>query len=169
MAQIFVKTAGSTGISGEASVPGFEGQIECSGKAQTIVLPVVAGSTRVEGASHHHGIELTHAFDSASPGLKLAASVGTNLGTVEITLMRTGGGTGAKTTETITIHNAFVKRVEVQTPLNRESNEPEDEPLETFSLEYSDVTWTAKEYINDVEAGQISGSWSTATQSTQVG
>ena len=169
MAQFFVKMADSTGISGEATVPNFAGQIECSGLRHAVSLPVVQSSSRVEGASQHCGIEMTHTFDSASPGLKLAASVGSNLGTVEITRMRMIGGTGLMPADTCTIHNTFVVRVEVQTPLNPNTNRPDDEPLEIFSLEYSDIIWLSKEYVNGVEVGQVSGGWSIPTQSTQVG
>ncbi len=157
-----------SGVEGESSLPGYEAQIECLELRHAVELPVVTGATRVEGTSRHGPMELVHTVDKATPILKMAALSGTNLNTVTITRMRMLGGQFVPA-EVITLSNAFVVRIEVDTPVDPASNEPADEPLETISLEYSDVVWDYHQYVNDVKQGQVQGSWSTATQSTTVG
>ena len=164
MSNIMVKI---DAIEGEATLGGFEGQIQCSSMRHAIDLPVVAGEIRVEGTSRHGAVELLHPIDTATPSLKLAASVGSNIGTVTITRMRMIGGQ-ARPAEIITLGNVFVVRVDTDTHVDPATREPADEPVEIFSLEYSDIIWEHKHYVNDAEQGLVSGSWSTATQSTSV-
>ncbi len=164
MSNILVKI---DAIQGDATLTGYEGQIECMSMRHAIDLPVVSGDIRVEGTSRHGPIELMHTVDKATPALKLAASMGTNLGTVTITRMRMIGGQ-SRPVETVKVGNAFVVRVDVDTPIDSATNEPADEPMETFSLEYSDIVWDQKYYVNDVERGSVQGSWSSSTQSTSV-
>ena len=150
-------------IAGESGMRGYEGQIECVSIRHAIDLPVVAqGATRTEGASHHGAIELTHTIDQASPSLRLAVSAGTNLGTVTITRMRAVGGE-IRPIETITLGNAYIVRVDVDTPVSS-NGFPAAEPTEMFSIEYSDIQWDYKYYVDGVDGGSVQSGWSTATQ-----
>ncbi len=161
MSDIVVKI---DGIDGESLQPGFENQIECVAMTHVVDLPVVAkGAMRTEGASRHGAVELEHSFDKATPALRHAASAGTNLGKVTITRRRTVGG-DSKVAEVVTLANAYVVRIGSDTALNPQSREPSEEPMETFALEYSEITWDYKRYVNGMESGSVIGGWSTATQ-----
>lgn len=161
MSTIYAKIAG---VEGEAENPEFSGQIECLAMRHSIDLPVVSAAVRVEGASTHGPIALTHRMDKASPILKQAALTGANLGEVELTRMRNIGGQ-ARPTETVRLSNVFVVRVDVETLVDEATQELGDELAETFHLEYSDIRWSHKRYMGDVESGTVEGGWSTATQS----
>ena len=159
MADILVKISN---IAGESERVGYADQIDCRSIRHTIDLPVVSrGATRTEGASRHGAIELTHAIDKASPSLRLAVMDGTNLGRVEITRMQTIGG-ASKPQETIKLQNTYVVRVETDTPVV--DGTPDDEPIERFWLEYSEIGWEHLTYVNGAHAGTVAGGWSTATQ-----
>lgn len=157
-----------SGINGESTLTGFNGQIECLAMRHAVDLPVVAqGASRVEGASRHGPIELDHSFDMASASLRLALSAGANVGEVVITRMRMVGGE-SRPAEIITLGNAYVVRIDVDTPVDATTGRPAEEPIETFSLEYSDIRWDYKKYTNGVETGSVQGAWSSATQTTNV-
>ena len=161
MAEYMVKI---TSIPGESELAGYKDQIECGGLHHAIDLPVVAtGATRTEGASRHGAIELTHSIDKATPLLRHAASAGTNLGEVIITRMRMVGGS-SKPAEVITLGNAYVVRVDTDTTLDATQRQPAEEPTEAFSLDYSEIKWEAKHFVDGDEIGVVRGGWSTATQ-----
>ena len=151
MSDIRVKIEGIVGDEGSAE---YEGQISCTVMRHTIDLPVRATTDpRAEGNSAHGAIELTHKMDRATPALRHAAAQGTNLNTVVITRMQSDDGT--KKLETITLKNAHVVSLETDTPLNPETLEPGDEPLETFGLDYSEIVW-------NYETGNARGGYSVA-------
>ena len=153
-------------IAGESQLIGYEGQVECLALRHAIDLPVVArGASRVEGTSRHGAIELDHTLDMASPSLRHALSAGTNLGQVVITRMSMAGGE-ARAVETVTLADVYVVRVDVDTPLNTATGRPGEDLIETFSLEYSEIRWDQKKYVNGVEAGSVQGGWSNTSQST---
>lgn len=160
MSNIYVKIAG---VEGEASHPDFSGQIECVAIRHAIVLPVVSAAIRVEGTSRHGPIVLSHQLDKASPILKQSALTGTNLGDVEITRLRAVGGQ-SKPAEIIKLANVFVVRVDVETLVDEATRELSDELLESFHLEYSDIRWSQKRFIGDIESGVVEGGWSVSTQ-----
>ena len=161
MAEYMVKI---NSIPGESELAGYEEQIECGSMHHAIDLPVVAtGATRTEGASRHGAIELTHSIDKATPLLRHAASAGTNLGQVVITRMRMIGGS-SKLAETITLANTYVVRVDTDTTLDAAQQRPAEEPTEAFSLDYSEIKWETKWYVDGLEKATVRGGWSTATQ-----
>lgn len=160
MSTIFVKISG---VEGEATHPDYTGQIECVAMRHAVVLPVVSAAIRVEGTSSHGPIALSHQIDKASVILRQAALTGANLGEVEITRMRTVGGQ-TRPTETIKLANAFVVRVDVETMVDEATRELSDELLESFQLEYSEIRWSQKRYVGDIESGTVEGGWSVATQ-----
>ena len=154
------------GIAGESALEGHEDQIECISMRHAIDLPVVSrGAMRTEGASRHGAIEFTHSIDKASPGLRLATASGANLGKVVVTRMRMLGGQ-SRPAEVITLGNAYAVRVDTDTAVV--GGEPAEEPMERFSIEYSDITWDCKYYVDGDEKGSVQGSWSTAMQSVDV-
>jgi len=161
MSTIFVKIGN---IEGEADHPNYKGQISCVAMRHAISLPVVSAAVRVEGTSTHGPVVLTHQVDKASPILKQAVLTGANLGTVVITRLRTIGGQ-ARPTEEIKLSNVFVVRVDVETPVDEATLELSDELLETVHLEYSDISWSQKRYVGDIESGTVEGRWSVSTQS----
>lgn len=153
-------------LEGESALPGYEGQIECMAMRHAIDLPVVSrGSTRVEGASRHGPVELDHSFDLASAGLRMALSAGQNLGKLTITRMRMLGGASVAA-EIITLNNVYVVRIDLDTPVNPATGRSSEDPMETFFLEYGDITWDYKKHANGVEVGSVQGAWSAEAQTT---
>lgn len=151
-------------IAGESALTGYDGQIECVAMSHVVDLPVVPGNAaRVEGTSRHGAIEFTHLLDIASPGLRLAVSAGQNLGEVVITRHRMLGGE-SRPVETITISDVYVVRVDLDTPVNA-NGRPEDEPHESFSLEYSRIVWESKRFTAGVESGSVTGGFDLSTAS----
>ncbi len=151
-------------IQGEATQLGYEGQIECTSMRHAITLTTVSdGASRVEGTSRHGPISLSHTIDKASPALKLATAMGTGLGAVTITRMRNN-----QVAEVITANNAYVVRIDTDTPLDPATREPAEEAVETFCLEYDAISWEFKHFVNDVEQGQTAGAWSVALQTIDV-
>lgn len=161
MSDILVKI---DSIEGESTKSGFEKQIECASMGHTIDLPVVThGATRTEGTSQHGGIELRHMLDKATPALRHACAAGTNLGTVTISRMQMVGGEN-RLVETIELGNAYVIRVDTETPVDPTTQEPAEEPEETFILEYGSIKWSHKRFADGAEQGTVSGGWSSELQ-----
>jgi len=157
-----------SGISGESTLAGYEKQIECLAMRHAIDLPVVArGASRVEGASRHGPIELDHTLDLATAGLRTALLSGLNLGQVVITRMRMLEGASTPV-ETITLNNVYVVRIDLDTGVDQTTGRSADDPVETFSLEYSDIQWDYKKHVDGVEAGSVQGSWSVGASTTDV-
>jgi type VI secretion system Hcp family effector len=150
-----------SGVPGEANTSGFENQIECLAVRYALDNKVVVAATRTEGVSRHGPIELSHRLDKATPWLKLNASKGTNMGTVEISRVRTIG-TQPRAVEALTLTNTFVVRVDLDTPVDPATGEP-GEPLETFALEYDAITWAYTPYVNGVSEGVTSANYNVST------
>lgn len=118
-------------------------------------------TNRISGSSVHGPVEFTHVIDAASPKLRLAASGGTNLGDVVIERQVTGN-----TVETITLKNAYIVRVDLETPVDPVTKLPADEPLESFAMDYSSIVWSAATTsVAGAVTGQITAGYSTATLS----
>lgn len=161
MSTIYVNIAGIEGESGNVE---YNGQIECVAMSHVIDLPLVSSAVRVEGSSRHAPVVLTHRLDKASPALKHAALAGSNLGDVTLTRMRTIAGR-ATPVETVTLRDAYIVRVDLETLLDEAAGELGDELLESFHLMYSEIRWSQQRYIGDVAAGAVEGGWSVATES----
>ena len=128
--------------------------IDCLSLHHAIELVVTnTSSTRVSGTSSHGPIELTHVIDAASPKIRHACASATNLGTVIIKRVASATA-GNAALETITLSNAYVVRVDTDTPVDSQTALPADEPRESFSMEYSAITWQA---AVSTETGQVSG------------
>ena len=136
MANIFVKI---DDIKGEVPDGTYKDQIQCVAMRHVQILPVDLSATRTLGKSKQGAIALTHAIDKASPLLKKACMTNSNnQGTVKITRTQTGG-----VAESIQITNAAIVRVDVETPLSATTQQPGDDLLETFYLDYSsgEIQW----------------------------
>lgn len=152
-------------IPGESELEGYVDKIECISMHHAIELPIVAdASVRTEGTSWHGAIELAHSIDKATPLLRHAAAAGTNLGEVTITRLRMVGG-AIQVAETITLQDAYVLRVDTDTPLDPEAAEPAEQPLESFSLAYGGIKWDATHYVDGARKGVVAGAWSTRSAS----
>ena len=155
MADYMVEIADTVSIVGEGTRTGFVNQIVCESLHHAIELSVEAATNRTGGAASRHGmVELTHSIDKATPALRLAAAKGTNLGTVKISRM---SGQTATVLEEIELANAFVGRVDLDTPLDQTNMEPGDNLKETFALLYTKIKWTEK-------STNVMGGWDTVTQ-----
>lgn len=161
MANIFVNIKDSSGkstIQGESTVTGYLNQIECAAMRHVVYLPVIRASSRVQGSSRHGPVALTHAVDKATPHLKQAAMTGENIGTVQIKRVRTVSG-ALTAVETITLTDATVVRIDVDTPVSAATLEPSEELMETFYLDYSKIEWSARKIVNDRLGGAVEGQW----------
>ena len=146
-------------IDGEATAVGYDGQIKCESMRHAIAHEIMSTGARKVGNSRHGAIELTHSIDKATPMLHEAAANANNLGRVTITRLSSAG-----LAETITLSNVYVVRVDIDTPLDAESLLPDDqEPVETFALEYSQIEWDYKWYVDGADQGTVSGGWNTQT------
>ena len=160
MSNILVKIPG---IPGEATISSHAGEIECFSMRHAVELPVMAAAVRVEGTARQGPLALTHAIDKATPGLKRAACSGNTVGEVLISRIQTIEAKD-ETVERITLENARIVRVEVDTPYDRGTREPRDEPLETFFLEYSHITWEFTEFVDGLKKGTTTTQWSVTAQ-----
>ena len=164
MSNILVKIPG---IEGEATLPGYEGQIQCQAMQHGIDLPVVSqGAARTEGASIHASIMLVHEIDKSTPLLRLQTAQTTNLASVVITRMRMVGQE-PKPAEIITLGTAELVSVYLETPLGQDGR-PADMPVEVFVIDYEEIKWEYKYYVGGVEDSTVAGSYSTHTLSTAV-
>lgn len=155
------------GIQGEATLPGYEGQIACVAMQHGIDLPVISqGKARTEGASLHGSITLTHSLDAATPLLRLQTAQTTNLPTVVITRIRMVGTT-PQPADIITLGRAELVAVYLETNLAPNGG-PADMPLETFLIDYEEIKWEYKYYVAGTEDSTVMGSYSTDTLSTAV-
>lgn len=155
MSTIYVKISG---IEGESTHKDYSKQIECLALRHAVSLPVVAAQIRVEGDARQGPVILYHRPDKASPILKQDVLLGTNVGTVTITRMRSIAG-ASRPIETISLQNAYVVRVDVDTLPDEKTLELSDEVMESFHLEYSGIQWTYQTWKGSVKGGTVSGSW----------
>ena len=154
-------------IPGEATLRGYENQIQCTAMQHGIDLPVIAqGSSRTEGASIHGSVVLTHEIDAATPLLRLAAAQTTNLPVVVITRIRMMG-TEPKPADIITLGAAQLVAVYLETGVGRD-NRPNPLPTETFLIDYEEIKWEYKYYVDGTENSTVAGSYNTETLSTTV-
>ena len=158
MADFLVKIGtGLNQIKGGSTLDGYVDQLECTSLRHAVELPVMAKSgVRITGVSRHGTVELTHRIDKASPTLRQALCQNRNLDTVVITRLATG-----KVEETITLLNAVCAQIQIDTPVDRATGEPFDEPVETFCLDYSGIVWNHN-------VGNITGSWNQSRLTTSV-
>lgn len=146
MSDIYVKI---TDLPGEATETDYLNQIKCVSIRHAIGHQIASGGSRTVGNSRHGGVELTHGIDKATPKLHAASAAGTNLGTVTITRV-----SSTRIAEVITLLNAYVVRVDIDTPVDADTLLPDDkEPVETFALSYSRIDWDVNWWnANNVKA-----------------
>ena len=155
-------------IDGEEKLAGFENQITCRAMRHGIDMPVVAkGADRTEGASVHGSIMLEHSIDLATPALREACAKGTNISDVKITRVKVVG-TAAQEADIVTLKTVKLVAVYLDTPVDAESGEPEDMPIEVFTLDYEEIKWEHKVYENGVAIDTLGGAYDTSTLSTTV-
>ena len=165
MSTIYVKIPD---VPGEATTPGYVGQIECTGMTLGIDLPVIpTGSARSEGASIHGAIELQHQLDKATPKLRAKAASGDNLGTVVISRTRTVGG-DVRLIDRLILLRAALASVFIDTPVKPDGTGPADGLIEVFSLDYDEIQWEYSLYTGNTKSNTLIGSWSTTTQAVDV-
>lgn len=145
-----------SGVPGEATATGYADQIACTSMRHSIDMSVQSGGSRVTSNSRHGPIEMAHLVDKATPLLHLAVAAGQNLG--QAVIKRVNAGTA---TETYTLQNVYVTRVDIDVPLNPTTLRPGEEVRETFSLDYSSIVWEAT-----TDTGTISGSYDVTTGSS---
>ena len=153
-----------TDIEGEETLTDYANQIKCSSMQHGVDLPVVAtGTDRTDGASMHGSIVLEHAVDKASPALRLACAQSTNITDVKITRLT---GANNQASDITTLKTCKIVNVYMDTPLDASSGEPADMPAEFFVIDYEEIKWEHKTYVDGVASDTISGEYDTTTMST---
>lgn len=158
-------TVAITDIEGEETLADYTGQIACSSMQHGIDLPVVAsGTDRTDGASLHGAIVLEHAVDKASPALRLACAQSTNITDVKITRLT---GANNQASNITTLKTCKIIDVYLDTPIDP-SGVPADMPSEFFVIDYEEIKWEHKVYVDGVASDTIAGTYDTTTMSTTV-
>lgn len=153
-----------TDIVGEETLTDYAGQVRCHSMQHGIDLPVVAtGTDRTDGASMHGSLVLEHSVDKASPALRLACAKSTNITDVTITRLT---GANNQATETTKLKTCKIVNVYLDTPYDETSGVPADMPSEFFVIDYEEIQWVHKTYVNGISTDNISGSYDTTTMST---
>ena len=153
-----------TDIEGEETLTAYANQIKCSSMQHGVDLPVVAtGTDRTDGASMHGSIVLEHEVDKASPALRLACAQSTNITDVKITRLT---GANNQASDITTLKTCKIVNVYMDTPLDASSGEPADMPSEFFVIDYEEIKWEHKTYVDGVATDTISGEYDTTTMST---
>ena len=155
-----------TDIDGEETLTDYVDQIKCISIQHGIDLPVVAaGTDRTDGASMHGSMVVEHEVDAASPALRLACAQSTNIADVTITRLT---GANNQASDIIQLKTCKLVNVYVDTPFDTASGLPADMPSEFFVIDYEEIKWTHKTYVDGVLADSISGTYDTSTMSTTV-
>ena len=157
-----------SGIDGEETLSDYAGAITCRSMKHGIDLPVVAkGSDRTDGASIHGSVVLEHEIDAATPALREACAKSTNIDDVTITRIKMVGG-AVQAADITKLKNAKIVNVYIDTPIDSASGQPADLPVEFFVLDYEEIKWEHKVYVNGVASDTLAGSYDTTTMSTTV-
>ena len=155
-----------TDIAGDETLTDYVGQIKCTSMQHGIDLPVVAtGTDRTDGASMHGSMVLEHAVDSATPALRLACAQSTNITDVKITRLT---GANNQASNVTTLKTCKIVNIYIDTPLDSSTGLPAGMPLEFFVIDYEEIKWDHKTYVNNVLDDTISGTYDTTTMSTVV-
>ena len=153
-----------TDIEGEETLADYAGQIRCNAMQHGIDLPVVAtGTDRTDGASMHGSVVLEHEVDKASPTLRLACAESTNITDVKITHL---SGANNQASNITTLKTCKIVNVYLDTPYDEATGLPADMPSEFFVIDYEEIKWEHKTYVDGVASDTISGEYDTTTMST---
>ena len=157
-----------SGIGGEETLSDYAGAITCRSMKHGIDLPVVAkGSDRTDGSSIHGSIVLEHEIDAATPALREACAKSLNIDDVAITRTKMVGGS-VQAADITKLKNAKVVNVFLDTPMDPSTGKATDMPVEFFVLDYDEIKWEHKVYVNGVASDTLAGSYDTTTMSTTV-
>ena len=157
-----------SGIGGEETLSDYVDAITCRSMKHGIDLPVVAkGSDRTDGASIHGSIVLEHEIDAATPALREACAKSLNIDDVTITRTKMVGG-AIQAADVTKLKNAKVVNVYIDTPVDPTTGKPADMPVEFFVIDYEEIKWEHKVYVNGVASDTLAGSYDTTTMSTTV-
>ena len=155
-----------TDIDGEETLTDYADQITCTSMQHGVDLPVVAtGTDRTDGASMHGSMVLEHAVDKASPALRLACAQSTNITDVTITRLT---GANNQAGDITTLKTCKIVNVYLDTPLDASSGVPAEMPSEFFVIDYEEIKWEHKTYVDGVLGDTISGTYDTTTMSKTV-
>ena len=140
--------------------------IKCSAMQHGIDLPVVTrGSNRTPGYSMHGSITLRHELDMATPKLREASALGTNLGEVHIIRTEMSDGVSVDA-ETIKLGKVRVADVTMETLLSADASECAELPIEVFTLDYEEIVWDWRYVPAGGTASTVTGGWNTEGQIT---
>ena len=157
-----------TDIPGEETLVNWQDQITCRSMKHGIDMPVVAkGADRTDGASMHGSIVLEHDIDAATPAIRLACAQTTNISDVTITRIK-ALGEDYQAADITKLKTVKIVDVYLDTPLDLENGTPADMPVEVFVLDYEEIKWEHKVYVNGVASDTIAGSYDTTAMSTTV-
>lgn len=140
--------------------------IKCTAMQHGIDLPVVTkGSARTPGYSMHGSVFLRHELDAATPKLREAAGLGTNLKEVHLIRTVSEGGSNVDA-ETIKLGKVRVANVAMETLPNADGTGCAELPIEVFTLDYEEIVWDWRYKPEGETASTVTGGWDTDDQVT---
>ena len=140
------------GIPGESKLAGFEKKIDVLGFSHGVVMRVERGPDRTPGGPDLQDFAITKYLDSASTLLNLACCTGQDQGTVTITLGRSDQG-AVSVGMVYELSHVIVSCVTI-------SGGGEGVPLETLTLNYTQIKWT---FLPPGGASPVTGGWDVDT------
>ena len=164
MSTILVYIPGIPGDGESRTIGTAQRTIRCTAMQHGIDLPVVTkGSARTPGYSVHGSVTLKHELDQATPKLREAACLGTDLG--EVHIIRTTLEDGSRVdAETIKLGQTRLAHVSLETLPNGEGTGCADVPFEVFTLDYEEIVWDWRYRPDGGVASTVTGGWNTERQ-----
>lgn len=150
-------------MSGESSLPGYEGKIELLSFSHAVAMQIT-GDSRGEGRSAdrpiHQDMTVTKYLDASTPVLNQACCAGLNFPHVEVMVASRDGGRVIPAM-VYKLRNVIITSVSI-------AGGGGDKPTEALTLNYDRITWT---YTRPAPRGEeptsVGGAWDLAANSAE--
>ncbi len=132
-------------IKGESNIKGYEDKIQVLSFSHSVAMQVtgdVSNTERTSGRPNHQDLTITKYVDLATCPLIAACNAGTNLKKVTLTVGRNDAG-AVLPYLVYTLENTIVSSASL-------SSGGGDRPTETFTLNYTKISWAFTEQKGDM-------------------
>lgn len=163
MDYILLKIQDTVQIDGETTLSGFPKCIEVMSFSHGVSNPIqssTSNSTRTVGRPYLQELTVSKTLDATTPHLNFHCAKGTNLGKTELHLVRQDGSTDGDSKNAL----AYMVYELTETMISSVSvGGGGGIPMETVSLNFSQMTWTYKpQQVKTGAQGNITHSWDQA-------
>lgn len=152
---ILMKVGDGSKISGESKIQGFTDQIELLSYSHSVAMPMthdVSNTKRTAGTAMVGEIAITKYLDKSTPVFNQHCCMGTDLGTVIITLVQNDGA-AVIPLMTYTLSNVLVSSISV-------GGGGGGIPTESISLNFSKIQWDYHQQKTEgSEGGKVPAVW----------